>query len=505
MLSFKKNTGTLLLLTLLIAGPALAQQPKKVKADAEEIASLKKAVESNLADAAAHAAYIKSVGVEEPALKQQYEAWENANPGQLAIPLAYGTALYSAELPEAKPWLLKVVNKDPKQAKVWQMLSFDAERWGDFAAGRGYMKKASEAEPKSPDYAFYYASSQKTVDSALHHKLMLSIPEKFPGTERGAQALYWLALRSESPKVKTEVYELLKKKYNPEKSGWCSGGMGNYFDFLLKNDAAKALKLSAYMVSFDSMRGRDEWVKKQAITKAIIDARALNKKGKSKEALALLNKFTPVRYSYTKEALLIEKAKFASAAGNNKMAYDSLLVYYATEPTDEIMKLMSGYAKKTGKDKNAIQQDVWELRKAGAKPATVFSLDNYLTPGKTSLADLKGKVVLVTYWFPGCGPCRGEFPHFENVVRKFSKDQIAYIGINMVLDQDPYVVPFMKQSGYSFTPIRDEADKRGNLVAVGAPTNYLIDKEGNIVFRNFRTDERNERTLELMISELLDK
>src|SRR5690606_27145127 len=103
------------------------------------------------------------------------------------------------------------------------------------------------------------------------------------------------------------------------------------------------------------------------------------------------------------------------------------------------------------------------------------------------------------------GPCRGEFPHFEHVVRKFGKDQLAYIGINIVHEQDPYVVPFMKQSGYSFTPVRDEPEKRGNLTARGAPTNYLIDRNGNIIFSNFRTDEHNERTLELMITELLDK
>ena len=75
----------------------------------------------------------------------------------------------------------------------------------------------------------------------------------------------------------------------------------------------------------------------------------------------------------------------------------------------------------------------------------------------------------------------------------------------MVHEQDPYVVPFMKQSGYSFTPVRDEPEKRGNLPARGAPTNYLIDKKGNIIFANFRTDRDNERTLELMIRELLEK
>jgi hypothetical protein len=63
----------------------------------------------------------------------------------------------------------------------------------------------------------------------------------------------------------------------------------------------------------------------------------------------------------------------------------------------------------------------------------------------------------------------------------------------------------MKSSGYSFIPLKDEEDKRGNLVAPGAPTNYLIDGSGRIIFKNFRTDSDNERVLELMISETIER
>ncbi len=80
-----------------------------------------------------------------------------------------------------------------------------------------------------------------------------------------------------------------------------------------------------------------------------------------------------------------------------------------------------------------------------------------------------------------------------------------YLGINIVLDQDEYVIPFMNASGYSFIPLRDDPKwDKGNLNnRNAAPVNFLIDKEGRIVFSNFRTNEANEKTLELMISSLL--
>jgi thiol-disulfide isomerase/thioredoxin len=115
-------------------------------------------------------------------------------------------------------------------------------------------------------------------------------------------------------------------------------------------------------------------------------------------------------------------------------------------------------------------------------------------------------VVLITFWFPGCGPCRAEFPHFENVVKKYNKKELVYLGINVLPNQDDYVLPFMKGTKYSFMPLKATSDwAEKNYGVRGEPTNFLLDKEGNIVFANFRTDQNNERTLELMINSLLEK
>ncbi|HEY8388794.1 MAG TPA: hypothetical protein VIK74_09330, partial [Parasegetibacter sp.] len=220
---------------------------KPTVTDPEEIARLKKAVENDLLNSKAHADYIKAVGAASPALDAQYKAWSAQHPTAVAIPLAYATALYSSELPEAKPWLLKVVELDPKNGKAWQMLWIDAERWGDFEGGREYLRKATEADPSSPDHAFYYASSFEHADSVKHHELMFTMPDRYPGTERGAQALYWLANRSASPSTKILVYEKAKRLYNPANSGWTAGAMQQYYDFLIMHDAPKALELSNYM------------------------------------------------------------------------------------------------------------------------------------------------------------------------------------------------------------------------------------------------------------------
>jgi thiol-disulfide isomerase/thioredoxin len=147
-----------------------------------------------------------------------------------------------------------------------------------------------------------------------------------------------------------------------------------------------------------------------------------------------------------------EKAIVNDLSGNPGASYDSLLIRYAKNPEDDLYSLMKSIGAKIGKNTQAIQADVWSKRQSGAQPATQFSLDNYLSPGKTSLTDLKGKVVLITYWFPGCGPCRAEFPYFESVVNKFSRDKLAYVGINMAPEQDAYVETFMKKQSIPLSP-----------------------------------------------------
>jgi thiol-disulfide isomerase/thioredoxin len=205
------------------------------------------------------------------------------------------------------------------------------------------------------------------------------------------------------------------------------------------------------------------------------------------------------------ETLLLFKAQVADAAHDDKAAYDSITHYYIKKPNDTLQKAMLQYASKLGFSPKFVQIEIKRLRDSSAKQATDFSLLNYVTKQNVSLSDFKGKVILLTYWFPGCGLCRMEMPYFEKVLKKFDKKDVAYIAINAISSQDKFVMPILKSTGYSFVPLRDPlSGKGGNLQAQAYPTNFLINQTGRIVFSNFWIDGNNQDMLELMISELLD-
>jgi len=155
---------------------------------------------------------------------------------------------YGEESPKATPYLKKVVELQPANAKVWQMLAVDAERWGDNNASRGYMGKAAAADPNDPSYSFYYAMDFEEVDPAKWRSALYDLTKRFPNHERGAQGLYWLAVRTNDPLEKVKVFEQLRTLYPPEKFSWSNGGMSGLYDaYLQQNQPQKAKELAKAM------------------------------------------------------------------------------------------------------------------------------------------------------------------------------------------------------------------------------------------------------------------
>ena len=479
------------------------KSPAQSNTEKGEVEKMKNTVEKFPDSLVLHEKYIKAVGLDDPQLALQYAEWMKKFPKSAIVPFAIGNAFQKKESPKAKPYLLKTVELNPGFTEGWGGLWIDAERWGDFDGGRDYLAKATASDPSNPNYAFYYASSFEKVDWEEYVKRSLDVVKRFPDNERGAQALYWLAVRSKNVTDKITYFGLLKKSYSAAKFRWTKSGMSSYYDLLLSESPEKALELSGEMSGIKGLEV--EWTRFKENARVVVDAKKLMVPGKSLEALELLKTITIPRYFSFNKTLVLLKAKANALEGNIGDAYESLIIDFSKSPNYQFKASIMEYGTQLNKNKSQVEADIWKQLNSDSKEATPFDLKKYGSEGNLSLSDFKGKVVLLTYWFPGCGPCRGEFPHFQNVVNKFDTKDLVYVGINIVPDQNDYVLPFMKSSGYSFIPLEDFPErKKGNLDNGGAaPVNFLIDKEGRLFFSNFRTDGHNEDELELMINLLL--
>jgi cytochrome c biogenesis protein CcmG/thiol:disulfide interchange protein DsbE len=116
----------------------------------------------------------------------------------------------------------------------------------------------------------------------------------------------------------------------------------------------------------------------------------------------------------------------------------------------------------------------------GDDKAPAFSLKS--TDDKNiSLADYKGKVIIIDFWATWCPPCRKGIPDLIAIQNEY-KDDVVIIGISLDRDTKNDVVPFVKNYGINYPVVfgnEDVANKFGGIQAI--PTSFVIDKKGNIV------------------------
>ncbi|HBY64407.1 MAG TPA: hypothetical protein DEH78_31690 [Solibacterales bacterium] len=98
------------------------------------------------------------------------------------------------------------------------------------------------------------------------------------------------------------------------------------------------------------------------------------------------------------------------------------------------------------------------------------------------LRSLKGKVVVLDFWATWCGPCRVQYPLYEQVKQKFKgRAEVVFLAVNT--DEDRSVVePFLKQQNWNKSVYFDEG-LSSNLRVSSIPTTVIFGKRGQIFSR----------------------
>ncbi|WP_086481559.1 TlpA family protein disulfide reductase [Oceanospirillum sanctuarii] len=127
----------------------------------------------------------------------------------------------------------------------------------------------------------------------------------------------------------------------------------------------------------------------------------------------------------------------------------------------------------------AAASELKPAQQAQLAPMTQVSLPN-VKGGLASLADFKGKVVLVDFWASWCGPCRQSFPWMNQLQNQYKSDGLEVVAINLDQEAD-LAAEFLQEVPAQFTVLLDtDAQLPGEYGVMGMPSSYLIDRNGKI-------------------------
>jgi cytochrome c biogenesis protein CcmG/thiol:disulfide interchange protein DsbE len=63
------------------------------------------------------------------------------------------------------------------------------------------------------------------------------------------------------------------------------------------------------------------------------------------------------------------------------------------------------------------------------KPAPALTLKEWMNAKPMTLADLKGKIVVLDFWATWCGPCIASIPHTNALAKKYANQGVVIIGV----------------------------------------------------------------------------
>lgn len=98
---------------------------------------------------------------------------------------------------------------------------------------------------------------------------------------------------------------------------------------------------------------------------------------------------------------------------------------------------------------------------------------------KLSLKELRGKVVVLNFWFIGCPACMQEIPELNEVSAKY-KDNPNVVFIAVALDFKSDIKKFLATTPFNYQVVNEGGIYAKEYGIALYPTNLILDKEGKV-------------------------
>jgi thiol-disulfide isomerase/thioredoxin len=193
------------------------------------------------------------------------------------------------------------------------------------------------------------------------------------------------------------------------------------------------------------------------------------------------------------------------AVGNNAKAtaaYEEAFRRGADEAQQALKEL---YAERKGSEEGYenYMASINSVPSTGASSLPVAPAFNVtdLTGKKYDLGELKGKVVVLNFWFIGCAPCRVEMPALNKLVKEYAGKDVVFVGI--ATDEEKDLREFVKKSQFLYNIVASGGAIAAKYGVNAFPSHVVIGKDGRISSQSTGGSEEIDKDLRIRINRAL--
>ena len=125
----------------------------------------------------------------------------------------------------------------------------------------------------------------------------------------------------------------------------------------------------------------------------------------------------------------------------------------------------------------------------GSKPLAENFTETSINGTPQTLENMRGKVVVLTFWSTRCSICSAEIPKLNNISDKYAGRDVVFWGLTM--ENEAMVAAYLVRKPFKFTIFPNslgtllkyaDRDSKGNP-NVGYPTYFVINQQGEIEYK----------------------
>lgn len=207
----------------------------------------------------------------------------------------------------------------------------------------------------------------------------------------------------------------------------------------------------------------------------------------------------------------------------SKQQWDSAVYKYngriiTDKEFDSITKNWKAVGVQVDYTKRPIEQNIYETSAQNTEDSISIQTDRFvhrwsgkplpelrLRDIKGNIYDansLKGKVVVLNFWFLACKPCRQEMPELNELVSKYKGRGVIFLGLG--LDGEDAIQKFLQKTPFNYSIVPNTTELSYKTFGISSwPTHIVVDQDGIIRLVDVGNTTDNLKQLKKTLAELV--